>query len=82
MEKYKNKPYGKYPYCVHMSSCGEYYSLECDMASRGQMNCLYPETGNCYATTWTGDKCSIFGDDFEKCDKCGAQQSGKFTSYS
>ena len=73
---------GKYPYCVHMSSCGEYYSLECDMASRGKMNCLYPDTGNCYAATWTGDKCSIFGSDFDECDKCGFQESGKFSTYS
>ena len=73
---------GKYPYCVHMPSCGEYYSLECDMATRGKMNCLYPDTGNCYASTWTGDKCSIFGSDFEKCDKCGFQESGKFSTYS
>jgi hypothetical protein len=73
---------GKYPYCPLMSSCGEYYSLECDMASRGQMNCQYPETGNCYAATWTGDKCSIYGSDFEKCDKCGLQESGKYTTYS
>ena len=81
-----------HPYCVHMSQCGEYYSLECDMATRGEKNCKYPGTGNCYAETWGGEKwtsddaCTMYWVDgaasYDACDKCGGGNEGIISTYS